>query len=280
MSHMPARDEGARVVDLRTGRVIRPGRDVDGDQDVTVRPSPPAGEGAGGRRGQDVDGAQGDGGALVGDVLPALRRAAERPVLPDWLADRRVAVQRIRWVTRAGARVAARYVVWSPVIAARCLPPVARGTARGARAWYRWVTAARLAGEAAEMRQDRTLWQAAVVRVQRARRARAWVTVAAGGSAAGTVALAGAAWGSGVWWATAAGLAAVAGLPRRGAHPRSAGHRPGPAGHPGHARRAATRHDRRGDASATAGRDGHPLPGTPVGLGCAGHDRAGRGSHR
>jgi hypothetical protein len=182
---------GARVLDLRTGREIEVERPAIADKPASVT---------------EIEPTQPRTEVLSGEVLPALRRAAALPVIPDWLRSRQMAFDRVWWVARASGRVTLRWAVWSPVIVGRCVPPVARGTGRGVRGWYRWAIAQRLYLDAADIRGDasRQIWESARERARKARERRllgSVIVIPAAGLAAWV-------W-SGPWWAYA-GAGAVA----------------------------------------------------------------------
>lgn len=163
-----------------------------------------------------------DDQALSGEVLPAagspwdaVRKAAEElPVLPAWLTDQAVAGQRAKWLALAAGRYTAHYAVRSPLILARCVPPVSRGVGRGVAAWWRWVRAEALYAEAADLRGDasKAMWEAARERARLARKVRAWMTVAGLPVLAAGVWVGGLVWGPLVWAGTGVVAALAAGV--------------------------------------------------------------------
>ena len=204
-SPVPGEGESvAPVVNLWTGLPVVPG---------SSRVPQPSGQGA--------------AGVLSGEVLPAagsrweaIRLRAELPVVPSWLRSGELVRQRAWWLARAGGRVAVSYVWQSPVIAARCGPPVGRGTARAARAYKRWATARRLYEEAADLRGEasKSMWEEARERARKARKMRLVMSVLGLPVAGVGVWIGGLVWGPLIWWGLGAAAAVSTGV---------AGRRPG-----------------------------------------------------
>lgn len=128
--------------------------------------------------------------AVEGEVLPALGRRerprwvrqltqpANEPLLPVWLRSTTVARQRAWYAARTTARVGAWWTLRTPVVAAYCVPPVARGVGMGFRGWWRWVSAAALEERVKDVRGEvsKTMWEEMLTKANSARKARAWVT--------------------------------------------------------------------------------------------------------
>jgi hypothetical protein len=194
----------AKVAELRAAGLIGSGA-------TAPAPRPPA---------DDVDPVA----ALSGEVLPPaaspwerVRLAAEQPVLPGWLTDRRMTGQRLRWLSRAAARQAGRGALRSPVVAGRVTVVMARGGRSGAGVWWRWVRAEGLYAEAADLRGEasKAVWEAARERARKARTARAWMTALGLPALSLGVFVGGLVWGPLVWWGLGAAAALAAGVSGR-----------------------------------------------------------------